>query len=94
MREQNRDPDIMESSNLTDAEFKILVIKMLNELLGSVDKFSENFNKEIKTKKMEMEIIKGNQSEMKNTLSEIRIILNGINKGIKKVNKKRIKWPI
>ena len=45
MREQNRDPDIMESSNLTDAEFKTLVIKMLNEFLGTV----ENFNKEIKT---------------------------------------------
>ena len=45
--EQNRDPDIMESSNLTDVEFKTLVIKMLNELLGNVDKFSENFNKEI-----------------------------------------------
>ena len=38
----------MESSNLTDAEFKTLVIKMLNELLVSVGKFSENFNKEIK----------------------------------------------
>ena len=40
MREQNRDPDIMESSNLTDAEFKTLVIKILNELLGSVDTVS------------------------------------------------------
>ena len=29
---------------------------------------------------MEMEIIKRNQSEMKNTLSEMRSILNGINK--------------
>ena len=29
IREQNRDPDIMESSNLTDAEFKTLGIKML-----------------------------------------------------------------
>ena len=41
----------MESSNLTDAEFKTLVIKMLNELLGKV----ENCNKEIK---MEMEIMR------------------------------------
>ena len=41
MTEQNRDPDIMESSNLTEAEFKTLVIKMLNELLGIV----ENSNK-------------------------------------------------
>ena len=37
IREQNRDPEIMESSNLTDTEFKTLVIKMLNELLGSVE---------------------------------------------------------
>ena len=29
---------------------------------------------------MEMKIIKGNQSEMKNTLSEIKIILGGINR--------------
>ena len=43
-----RDPDIIESSNLTDAEFKTLVIKMLNKLLGSIDKFNENFNKEEK----------------------------------------------
>ena len=44
MREKNRDSDIMESSNLTGAEFKTLVIKMLNELLV---KFGEKFNKEI-----------------------------------------------
>ena len=50
MREQNRDPDIMESNNLTNAKFKTLVIKMLNELMRVVDEFSENFNKEIKNK--------------------------------------------
>ena len=49
MRENSRDSEIMESSNLTDVEFKTLVIQMLNELRGSVDGFSENFNKEIKT---------------------------------------------
>ena len=64
----------MESSNLADAEFKTLVIKMLNELRGSVDKVSENFNREIKKLKMEVEIIKGNQSEMKNTISEMKSI--------------------
>ena len=72
----------MESSKLADAEFKTVVIKMLNELFGSV----ENSNKEIK---MEMEIIKGNQSEMENTLTEMRSILNGINEGINKVNKEK-----
>ena len=41
---------------------------------------------------MEVEIIKGNQSEM-NTLSEMRNILNGINKGINKVNKEEDQMP-
>ena len=51
MREQNRDSEIMESSNLTDAKFKTLVIRMLNEFMGRVEEFSENFNKEIKKHK-------------------------------------------
>ena len=41
---------------------------MLNELRGGVDEFSENLNKEIKNK------------EMKNILSEMKSILNGINR--------------
>ena len=56
----------MESSNLIDAEIKTLVIKMLNEIKGSVGELSENLNKEEKNIKMETEIIKGNQLEMKN----------------------------
>ena len=66
MREQNRDPGIMESRNLTDAKFKTLVTKMLNEFRESVDDFSENFNKKItKNIKTEIEIIKEIQSEVK-----------------------------
>ena len=41
----------METSNPSDAEFKTLVIKMLNELRGRVDKLSDNFNKEVQNKK-------------------------------------------
>ena len=40
----------MESSNLTDAEFKALVIKMFNELRGRVDELYENFNRDRKHK--------------------------------------------
>ena len=72
MREEKRNPEIMESSNLTDAAFKTLVIKMFNELRGRVDELSENFNKEIENIKMDMEIIKQNQSEMKNTIPELK----------------------
>ena len=80
MREQNRCPGIIESSNLTDAEFKTQVIKMLNERMGSVDEFSENSTEIKKKHKNGNGIIKGNQSEMKNTLFEVRGMLNGINK--------------
>ena len=73
MREHNRDSAIVESSNLINAEFKTLVIKMLNEL-------RENLNKEIKYIKTEMEIIKGNQSGRKNTLSEVKSISEEMNR--------------
>ena len=34
----------MKTSNLLDAEFKTLVIRMLNELRGRADELKENFN--------------------------------------------------
>ena len=48
--EQNQVSGIIESSNLTDAEFKTLVIKMFNELRRNVYEFSENFDKEVENK--------------------------------------------
>ena len=61
----------MEISNLLDAEFKTLVIRMLNEL-------SENFNKEIVSIKKVCKPNK-NQSEIKTTLTEMKNNLQGIN---------------
>ena len=61
MKEQNNTPEKetnkMETSNILDAEFKTLVIRMLNELKGRVDELSENFNKEIENIKTELENI-------------------------------------
>ena len=52
MKEQNKTPgkelNKMETSNLPDAEFKTLVIRMFNDL-------SKNFNKRIGNLKMETE---------------------------------------
>ena len=45
----------METRILPDAEFKTLVIRMLNEFRGRVDELSENFNKEIGTIKTKVE---------------------------------------
>ena len=53
-KEQNKAPEKefnkIETSSLPDAEFKILVIRMLNDL-------SENFDKDIKNIKMELSLI-------------------------------------
>ena len=64
MKEQDKSPEKelnkMETSNLLDAEFKTLVIRMLNEL-------SENFN----GIKKDMKTVKNNQSEMQDMLTEM-----------------------
>ena len=65
----------METSNLPDAEFKTLAIRMLNEFRGRVEKLSENFNEEIGNIKMEIGNMKNNQSEIKNTIIEIQNML-------------------
>ena len=43
----------METSNLPNAEFKTLIIRMLSEFRGTEDELSENFNKEIRNTKIE-----------------------------------------
>ena len=49
-----------------------MVIRILNELRGRVKELSENFNiKEIGHIKIEIEHIKKNQSERKNSLKKI-----------------------
>ena len=49
--EQNKAPEKelnkTETSNLPDAEFKTLVIRMLSELRRRINELSENVNKEI-----------------------------------------------
>ena len=48
VKEQNKTPEKelnkMETSNLLDAEFKTLVIRMLNELREKVNELEENFS--------------------------------------------------
>ena len=48
----------MEISNTPDAEFKTLIIRLLNKVRGIIDELSEKFNKEIGNIKMDTENIK------------------------------------
>ena len=75
MKEQNKTPEKelnkMEINNLLSTEFRTLVIRMLSELRKRVDEISENFNKETGNIKIDIENIKKDWSEMKNTLQGI-----------------------
>ena len=70
MKGQNKTPEKdlnqMERSNLLNAEFKTLIIRMLNEIRGRVDELRISTNRNRKGN------IKMNWSKMKNTLTEMR----------------------
>ena len=68
----------MEICNPQGAEFKTLVIRMLNELRGRVNELCESFNKEIGNIKIEIQNIKKNQSEMETAITEMKNTLKGI----------------
>ena len=59
-----RDPSEMYINNMPDQKFKVMIIKILTGLEKRIKDISEIFSKEI-------ENIKKNQSEMKNTINEI-----------------------
>lgn len=62
--------------NLPDKKLKVMIVMMLTGLEVRVEEFSETFNKEI-------EDIKKNQSMLKNTIMEIKCMLEGINSKLK-----------
>ena len=55
----------MEISKMPDREFNLIAIKILTGLEKKVEDLSESFNNEIKN-------IKKNQSEMKNSITDIK----------------------
>ena len=59
-------------NNLTEKEYKLIVIRMLIDLGRRIDSHSENFKKELEN------IIK-NQSELKNIIMEMKNSPDGIN---------------
>ena len=71
-------PESTEMYNLNDREFKIAIIKKLNEIQENTDR---QFNEIRSFFTKEIETIKKNQSEMlvmKNTMEEIRKILQSL----------------
>ena len=76
MKEQSKNP--LEQTNeeeigrLPEKEFRVMIVKMIQNLGNRMEKIQETFNKDV-------EELKRNQAMMKNTINEIKNSLEGIN---------------
>ena len=59
-----------EIGSLPEKEFRIMIVKMIQNLGNRIDKMQETFNKDIGE-------LKRNQATMKNTINEIKNSLEG-----------------
>ena len=83
MKEQHKTPEKqlneMEIGNLPGKEFRIMIVKMIQDLgkrmEAKIEKMQEMFNKDL-------EELKNKQTEMNNTVTEMKNTLEGINSRI------------
>ena len=85
MKEEGKNtPDLTneeEISNLHEKEFRIMIVKMIQNLGNRIDKMQETFNKDVEEPKR-------NKAMMKNTINEIKNTLEGINSRIIEAEKR------
>ena len=80
MKEQEKTPEKqlneVEIGNLPEKEFRIMIVKMIQDLgirmEAKTEKMQEMFNKDL-------EELKNKQTEMNNTITEMKTTLEGIN---------------
>ena len=77
----------MEIGNLLEKEFRIMIVKMIQDLEkrmeAMIEKMQEMFNKDLEElKNKHLEALKNKQTEMDNTITEMKNTLEGINSRI------------
>ena len=76
MKEQGKNPpDLIneqEIHSLPEKEFRIMIVKMFQNIGNRIEKIQETFNKEV-------EELKSKHTMMNNTISEIKNSLEGVN---------------
>ena len=79
MKEQGKNPPDLtneeEIGNLPEKEFRITIVKMIQDLGNRTEKIQEMFNKDL-------EELKSKETVMNNTVNEIKNSLEGINSRI------------
>ena len=79
LKEQSKNPPDQtneeEIGSLPEKQFRVMTVKMIQNLGNRIEKIQEKFNKDL-------EELKRNQATMKNTINEIKNTLDGINSRI------------
>ena len=79
MKEQTRNTEVQinkeEIGKLPEKEFRIMIVKMINNLENKMEKMQESINKDL-------EELKNKHTETNNTITEIKNTLEGINSRI------------
>ena len=79
MKDQGKNPPDLtneeEMGSLPEKEFRIMIVKMIQNLGNRIEKMQEAFNKDL-------EELKRKQATMNNTINEIKNILEGNNSRI------------
>ena len=79
MKEQGKNPPDQtneeEIGSLPEKEFRVMIVKMIQNLGNRMEKIQEMFNKDL-------EELKSKQTMTNNTINEIKISLEGINSRI------------
>ena len=91
MKEQDKTPEKqlneMEIGNLPEKEFRIMIVKMIQDLRkemeAKIEKIQEMFNKDLQE-------LKNKQTEMNNTITEMKTTLEGINSRITETEEQKI----
>ena len=79
MKEQDKNPPDQtneeEICSLPEEEFRVMIVKMIQNLENRMEKIQETFNKDLAE-------LKSKQTMMNNTINEIKTSLEGINSRI------------
>ena len=82
MKEQGRNSQVQinkeEMVKLSEKEFRVMIVKMIQNLENRMEKMQESIN----TFNKDLEEIKNKQTEMNDTITEIKNTLEGINSRI------------
>ena len=82
MKEQTRNTKVQineeEIGKLPEKEFRVMIVKMIQNLKNRMEKMQESIN----TFNKDLEEIKNKQTETNNTITEIKNTLEGINSRI------------